>query len=396
MRPEQRPLKRSNATHQRSQAPSGETRPRVCVAGTLDLEFHRNRIILDLLGRLDWVVDLRTVKVWGKREDELVRRGKLRLALALVSALPRVIWRFLRAPKPDVLFVGYPGHFDMLWLALFAKIRGVPIVFDIFISLFDTVVLDRQLIRADSWTARVLVTIDRLACRLADTVLVDTPPGAEFLSQLSGSPVSKFRVLWVGAEEKIFHPLAVKADPRTVLFYGTYIPLHGIETIIRAAKLLEPEGLRFRLIGRGQKRQEIESLVREMAVGNVELTEPVSLKSLRLEIARAGICLGIFGTTPKASRVIPNKVYQAVAMARPVITADSPAIRTAFDPTEVKTVPAGDPEKLAAAIQRLTANPVAVTRLASAGHTKFKCKYSLEALSKLLNEHLTEARGGMD
>lgn len=364
---------------------------RICVAGTLDLAFHRNRILMRLLDHLDWTVDLKNVQLWGERGDVLVRRGKLRLAVRAAWAIPLATWRFLWAPKPDVLLVGYPGHLDMPWLALVAKLRGVPVVFDTFISLFDTVVLDRRLIPETSLIARLLGSIDALACRLADIVLVDTPAHAEFLAGFIGSATTQFRVLWIGAEECLFHPIPTKVEPRSVLFYGTYIPLHGIETIVRAARLLEQEGVEIRLIGRGQLRGRIEALIDELGVTNVDLIEPVSLSALPSRIARSSICLGIFGTTSKALRVIPNKVFQAVAMARPVVTGDTPAIRAAFNSREIAMVPPGDPEALASAIRRLLTDPTAANRLARAGHKKFVRQYSELALSNLLRKYLEEA-----
>lgn len=365
----------------------------VCVAGTLDESFHRNRILLSLLEDVARKVRRRTVKLWGARDAELVRDGKLRLALRAAWVLPVATWRFLRAPRPDLLFVGYPGHLDMPWLGLVARLRGVPVVFDMFISLYDTVALDRRLVPATSWTARLLAAIDRLACRSADMVLTDTPPDAEFLSALSGVPSSRIRVQWVGAEESLFHPRPVEAESRRVLFYGTYIPLHGIDTIVRAAKLLEGDGVSIRLIGSGQERRSVEGLVCDLGVVNVELLDPVPLGSLPHEIASAAVCLGIFGTTSKASRVVPNKVFQAVAMARPVVTADSSAIRAAFEPGEIVTVPPGDPIALAAAIRELLEDPERANRVAEAGYRRYLRDYSRSALSRLLAGHLAEAAG---
>jgi glycosyltransferase involved in cell wall biosynthesis len=77
----------------------------------------------------------------------------------------------------------------------------------------------------------------------------------------------------------------------------------------------------------------------------------VPLEQLPQMMTEADLCLGIFGTTDKAGRVIPHKVYDAVAMGIPVITRDSVGIREKFarDPL-VALVPAGDPVTLASSI----------------------------------------------
>lgn len=64
----------------------------------------------------------------------------------------------------------------------------------------------------------------------------------------------------------------------------------------------------------------------------------------------------MFGTTPKAARVIPNKVFQALACGKPVVTMRSPAYPTAMakeHDTGFYWVEAGDPGALARAVEHL-------------------------------------------
>ena len=69
----------------------------------------------------------------------------------------------------------------------------------------------------------------------------------------------------------------------------------------------------------------------------------VEYELLGEELARAGICLGVFGRSEKAARVVPNKVYHAMAVGRPVITADTPAAREVLEHERTALlVPAGD------------------------------------------------------
>ena len=117
-----------------------------------------------------------------------------------------------------------------------------------------------------------------------------------------------------------------------VLFYGTYIPLQGIDFIIDAAAQLQEShpAIHFTLIGSGQTRKRIERKIKKMNVTNVTLMDPVPYEHLPDCIRAADLCLGIFGTSNKAQRVIPHKVYDAVACGIPVLTGNTPGIREKF------------------------------------------------------------------
>jgi glycosyltransferase involved in cell wall biosynthesis len=90
-------------------------------------------------------------------------------------------------------------------------------------------------------------------------------------------------------------------------------------------------------------------------------------------IRGADVCLGIFGETGKAARVVPNKVYEAMASARPVITGDSPAAREFLrDGVDCLLCRRGDPAALAEAILRLRGDRALSERLAAEGRRRFE------------------------
>ena len=109
---------------------------------------------------------------------------------------------------------------------------------------------------------------------------------------------------------RCFSPTWRPAAFTHALFVGKLIPLHGIETILGAARLA-PE-LAFRIVGSGQ----LESLL-EAGRPTSNGSPGSSTSKLRNEHAAAGVALGIFGTSSKAARVIPNKAFQALACGAP-------------------------------------------------------------------------------
>lgn len=306
--------------------------------------------------------------VWeGGRDNWAVGIGaaaRLGIAQARLLAGPRE--RF------DVLLVGYPGHADLPLAKLVA--RGKPVVFNPLVSLHETLVEDRGRFDPRSPAARVLRRIDRAALRAADLVVADTEQNAASLARLGG--IGRVEVCFVGAEERLFGPGWQPPAAFHALFVGKLIPLHGLETILGAARRA-PE-LPFRVVGSGQ----LAGLLGQ-APANVEHVPWVEYESLPGELRRAGCALGVFGTSAKAGRVIPNKAFQALACGTPLVTADTPAARELLrDGESALLVPPGDPAALAAAVRRLARDAGLARRIGEGGLAAYRAQASEAVLGR--------------
>ena len=281
-------------------------------------------------------------------------------ALRLAAAEARL---FTRRPRGfDAFVVGYPGHLDLP--AARRAARGRPVVFNPLVSLADTLVGDRGRFAAGSLAARALERVDRSAFRSADLVVADTAAHARFLGQLTGR--DDLVVCFVGAEDRLFTPGWEPSTPFTALFVGKLIPLQGVETILAAARAA-PD-IAFRVVGSGQ----LDSLLGDRPP-NVDHVPWVEYERLPGEIRGAGCALGIFGTTAKAQRVIPNKAFQAIACGAPLITADTPAARELLvDGESALLVPPGDGGALAAAIRSLAEDAELARRIAAGGRAAYE------------------------
>jgi glycosyltransferase involved in cell wall biosynthesis len=281
-------------------------------------------------------------------------------ALQLAVAEGRLLAR--RPPDVDAFIVGYPGHFDLP--AARRAAHGRPLVFNPLVSLADTLVGDRGRFRAGSRAARVLETVDRRAFRAADVVVADTAADAQFFAGLAG--LGDVPVCFVGAEDRLFKPGWSPPDRFVALFVGKLIPLQGVETILEAARQA-PE-IDFRLVGSGQ----LAGLLATRP-SNVEHVRWVEYERLPAEIQGAGCSLGIFGASGKAQRVIPNKAFQAIACAAPLITADTPAARELLVADEsALLVPPADARALADAVRRLAADSDLARRIADGGRAAYE------------------------
>ena len=341
---------------------------------------------------------------FGAYDPEYPRNLILRRGLAMAGArvtecnAPRNVSTRRKIPILSRQFHSLECHPDVIVLAEFgqalaplawrlARRVGAMLIVDAFTSVYDSAVWDRKTARPGSLTAMRYRLIDRVALRLADLALTDTAQHCDYFSKMFGAPARKFVVVPVGAPREWFETPDASSGENGLLvqFYGSYIPLHGVEVIVRSIhKLGKQPGLRFELIGRGQTYAGVRAAADELDLPGIAFRESVAADKLPALVARANISLGIFGVTPKAARVIPNKVYQTLALGKPVITADTLALRERFTPGEhLLATPPGDSDALAEAIRTLAGNAALRAELGRRGQ-RAAAAFTEEALGKQL------------
>lgn len=355
------------------------SQPTVCVVGQHDLTYPRNTVNQRLMRGAGYAIRLcHSRGPWWQRT-------------------PSIISQYLRAARgADVVFATEGSHRHMLWLKLATLWTRQRIVFDPFISLYNTEVEDRKQHAPHSPAALLATWRDFVSCSLADFLIFDTHEHKEYFFARYGLHKA-FRILPVGVDETVFQPTSASpreaSERREVLFYGTYIPLQGIDVIVAAAERLRANtSIVFTLIGGGQEYPRIRALADALALPNLRFVEHLAPSQLVERISRADICLGVFDAGDKASRVVPNKVVQCAAMQKPIITRRSPAMERYFeDGRDVCFVPAADPAALADAIVELTHEAERMSRLATGARTTFEQSFSAAAVTDVMRSVLDEA-----
>lgn len=298
----------------------------------------------------------------------------------------RELWgRARKLPRPDAVIVPYLGHFDVqlarrLW-------RKVPVALDYFISGRDTAV-DRGI--TSPAVLSVLGGVDRAALRAADLPFVDTKG---HLALMPERHRPRAVVVPIGAPGEWFSaPSRRPSGPLRVVFFGSYTPLQGAPVIGEAIRLLSPERaiVELSMIGRGQDLAATRRAAAEhQSVSWIEWAEPEDLPAI---VRDHDVCLGIFGTAPKALRVVPNKVYQGAAAACAIVTSDTSAQREALGDA-ASFVPPGDPVALAEALRVLAADRSRVWELRRAAYDRADEAFRPEAVVAALHHRLLEMCG---
>lgn len=276
--------------------------------------------------------------------------------------------------KYDVMFVGFPGHPIMPLAWLLARLNKKKIIFDAFVSLYDKEVYNYQNCKKGSLKASKYWLLDWSSIRMADLILLDTMVQVDYFADCYGFNPEKIKRVFIGSDILDFYKPDLESTTSTqgqkleikkpegkflVNFNGYFIPFQGVSHIVKAAKLLQDnEDIVFNIIGRGNQYKMIIDMVEWENIRNVNLLGEVDFPSVAKYIAISDVSLGVFGGIGIPIRVIPNKVYEAMALGKPFISADAEVMKEMFtDKEDCLLCRENDAEDLATKILELKNNP---------------------------------------
>jgi glycosyltransferase involved in cell wall biosynthesis len=295
-------------------------------------------------------------------------------------------------PDCDASFIGFYGHPLMLLAGLLPR----PVLFDAYVSTYNVLCFDRRWFPPDSLLGRLAFLLDQVACRRADRVILDTRTHAAYFASTLAVPEDKLRIVYVGCDDNHFYPRPISA-PRegfVVFYYGSFLPLQGIEHIVRAAKLLERErDLQFWIGGMGRGYRCIRALAHELALTNLRFLGWIPYCNVPTSIAQADLCLGgHFSNSRRAKEVISTKTYQFLAMAKPTIVGDTPANGELLVHGETAYFcPIADPHALAEAILALKRDVELRQLIAQKGYRLSAERFTIRAIGQALKVIVEEA-----
>ena len=322
-----------------------------------------------------------------------VRECRLPPSIKAWMRYPLAILRYSRRiASSDVIFVPEFRQKDVPLGRLFAMLFAKRLVFDPLAARYETKVIDWRRRQPGTVRAWWNFRIDLMSFHMSDLVLADTQAHKDYFCRTYGVPEEKIVVVPVGYDDLMFRPEKSPSPkpreaPFEVLFFGSFLPLHGAESIIEAAALLSKKdpSVHFRFIGSGQTLERVRLRADSLALPNVEFKGWLRYADLPAQIVAADVCLGIFGATEKARRVVPHKVFQAMGMRKAVITGRTPAAEAFFHHNkDIYFCDPPYPKSLVSAILALKADARLRRSLAEKGYHLVKERYSPQALGRIL------------
>jgi glycosyltransferase involved in cell wall biosynthesis len=294
----------------------------------------------------------------------------------------------IKSSNADLIYI-LPMNSSMINIALRIKnVFGTPIISELYISLYDTMVHDRNRLEDNTKHSDYLKKLDRMLIEESDCLIHLSSYELDYISKLVGASIdpNRVRILPLAIEEKLTaDPVEDLDNTFRMCWWGNYSPLHGLEKILLALEILKFQGHKIKLDiwGPTEYSDPYIKIVKEKNLSQ-EISFHPSDYSINLQEYLTRYCdlaLGIFGDSGKAKNAIANKVIDAMAMKIPVLTMDSPCLWELLKPTELFTCP-NEPEEMAKKILEIAANPENSKKIALAGHLRYLETFTVKQYSK--------------
>lgn len=361
---------------------------KICFFGNFDWDYSRVITLKNALTKSD--IDI----IYCTFERNLHRHPKnlktfFEKAFLIFYGWLVLYFQFVKIDKSDFnyLFVPHLNYFFIPIAYLIGKIYKKKIIFDS----YDSSYLDTKYLHHSSkFKIMISYFIEYLAYLCSDVVFTLNAVYEKKLLEVF--PILKKRKVYdifASANESRFNPENCEKNNYEnnyfyVLYWGNFLPVHGISTILNAANLLKSnENIKFWLVGSGPNYKEAKHMQSKLKLSNVIFFGKCSDSKLINLIHRSDICLGIFSNTPVSNLVITNKVFEALASGKAVITLDSPTTRFYFrSGVNILLVPPNNSDALKNEILRLYSDKKSLKNISKNGYSTFKKSFSEEVIGE--------------
>jgi colanic acid biosynthesis glycosyl transferase WcaI len=342
---------------------------------------------------------VRVVRVWSwvSPSKSFWHRIRWYISFALLSPL----FGGKAVGHPNIIIVQSPPLFDAIPVRLLAWWKRCPFIFMVSDPWPEQavqlgVLRNRVLIRLSEW-------LEWSTYQRASLVWVVAEWVRDFLIQRGLSPEHVF-LLPNGVDTKKFRPLDKQQaraelgwDNRfTVLYVGTHGVTHGLITILDAAEqMLDRDDIHFIFVGEGADKASLKAQAQERGLKNISFLDPVAHELVPTLLAAGDVCLAHVRKMTGGLGIIPIKMYEAMACARPVVLGVvGDARRIAEEAGAAICVEPENASELASAIHLLYEHPESALLLGSRGRSYVEARFDYDHLTGVLDTRIATLLGG--
>lgn len=343
---------------------------------------YRGRILQEEM--LDGV---RVVRVWSyvSANKGFLRRILSQLSFGCIAPL----FGGKAAGQPDLIVVGSPPLFNVIAARLLARVKRCPFIFWV-ADLWPESAVQLGALRNQAfiWLSERL---EWSTYQRASLVWAVTEKMRDTLIQRGLSPKRIF-LIKNGVDTTKFRPLpqsearaALGWDSRfTVLYAGTHGLSHGLTTILDAAEQLrDRHDIHFVLVGDGAEKANLIAQAQSRELQNVTFLASLPHNRIPQLLAAADVCLAHARKVELFEGMLPIKMYEAMACARPILLGLNGEARRIAEQEAGAALYIGpeNPDALVSAVLYLREHPEVAEELGKRGRTYVQTRFDYELLT---------------
>ncbi len=284
--------------------------------------------------------------------------------ISFLSFMVSSVWTALKVKDVDLVIGTSPPIFQAVSAWIISVIKWRPFLLEIR-DLWPDFAVDMGVLKNPIliWMSRRL---ERFLYARANHLLVNSPAYRDYLIGLGIAP-EKVSFIANGVDPDMFHVEKTAGglrdefqlgDKYIVTYAGAMGMANNLDVVLEAAsQLTDLPDVHFLMVGDGKDRPKLEEAAQRLKLQNVTFTGSRPKSKMPQILAESDVCLAVLLDIPMFRTTYPNKVFDYMAAARPVVLAIDGVIRQVIEAAEGGIpVPPGNPTAMAGAVRTMYAN----------------------------------------
>ncbi|KAA3617828.1 MAG: glycosyltransferase WbuB [Calditrichaeota bacterium] len=228
--------------------------------------------------------------------------------------------------KQDIIIASSPQFFVGIAGYIISRLKRIPFIFEIR-DLWPESIVQLGLIK-NKYVISVLEWIEMFLYKKSDHIIAVADSTIEILSN-RGVSKDKISVIKNGVDLNLFtdqgNQTALKEkygfkDKFIVSYIGTHGLSHALDKVLETAELIrDQKEVMFLLVGEGAEKEKLQQEAKQKKLSNVIFVDQINKTQLPDYYALSDIVLVTLRKLPLFKHVIPSKIFEIMAMKRPII-----------------------------------------------------------------------------
>jgi glycosyltransferase involved in cell wall biosynthesis len=310
-------------------------------------------------------------------------------------------WR--KTGGQDVVIVSSPTFFSIATAWAISRIKRAKFVVEVR-DLWPSIFVELGVL-TNPTIIRILEALELAAYRAADEVVVVTRGFKRHIVD-RGIDEGKVHVIPNGVDTIAFKPGGTTESDNWRKVHGfdetdvlvVYIGAHGISqklsTVLHAAQAVQSSRVQFVLVGEGAEKAALQREAAALGLDNVTLLPAVPRDQVATILGASDICLVSLKDIPLFSTFIPSKMFEYMAVGKPVIGCVCGESADILKDAGCEVVPPESARDLAVSIDALADDPIGRERMGQAARRYVMTHFNREVLAESYRELLINTAGG--